>query len=831
MHTVEAIRRINEAIETNSAILNLANLGLENIPDEVFTISNLSWLRLNNNKIKNIPKNITKLHNLTNLYINNNKITNINALLFRLKKLEVIDFSNNNICAIPDEIGQATTLKRIHLANNKLITLPNTIENLLELNYIDLTCNHITQLPQSIATLNINAILLRGNNIIAKGIKEAEQLPTKEYLQYILSHQTDEAKKPLNEAKVVFIGDSSVGKTSLIKMLTTNRYDPNEPTTHVVTIYPWEVQSGENSLTINLWDFGGQDVQHGIHQFFFTERTLYVLVLLSRTEDRHEDVNYWLTLLNQQVGACPILVVINKVDSNPNDIDRASLTRDYTNIVNFCRCSCEMPELINNLKTNIIKSVKKLPHMNDNLLSSWIAIKNEINAMSDNYIDISRFSNIFKKHDSSSADNAQSALLLLLRDIGNVVYFPDDPELSELGVLKPQWVTTGVYSIISDPIIQKFHGIFTFADLKRILDPQDYPTNCQRYVLDIMIKFELCYPLDTPGTYLIPRLLEDQTPRTVSKNFQWSSESLRLILKLDIIPSSLIPKFIVRNHKHVCMGQQWRGGAVLQIGNNLVCIRRAIKNPELSVEITGEIQTRSECLSIIIHQVISLLTRTAKQSLELFIPLKNPRFPAQEKEDEEFLIPMSALKRLERHKVLEYYDARYDIYYNPMDLLSGYKTEMENQSMASEKYFTNRSQVITITASPTIQTNTKIDSKSVSNSNSSSKALQMFNNNYHIIAGELRYISDEILNDNDPIAKQISSKAESLASDIELLKGAETDEAIIKTGLIKKIGSFLKRCTDTTNDFGRLCVQSKEAYESANNLLDIVTNLSSQFGS
>ena len=69
------------------------------------------------------------------------------------------------------------------------------------------------------------------------------------------------------------------------------------------------------------------------HQFFFSERTLYVLVTLARRE--RNEVNHWLKLANQLGDKAPVLVVINKIDEDPQGLDRKSLERDYPNIIGF----------------------------------------------------------------------------------------------------------------------------------------------------------------------------------------------------------------------------------------------------------------------------------------------------------------------------------------------------------------------------------------------------------------------------------------------------------------------------------------------------------------
>ncbi|MCC6279522.1 MAG: caspase family protein, partial [Saprospiraceae bacterium] len=83
----------------------------------------------------------------------------------------------------------------------------------------------------------------------------------------------------VNEAKLIFVGNGRVGKTSLSKVLAGDKFDPGENSTHGVRIKSWPVKLPDGrSLKINVWDFGGQEVYHNTHRFFLTTRALYMLV-------------------------------------------------------------------------------------------------------------------------------------------------------------------------------------------------------------------------------------------------------------------------------------------------------------------------------------------------------------------------------------------------------------------------------------------------------------------------------------------------------------------------------------------------------------------------
>ena len=109
----------------------------------------------------------------------------------------------------------------------------------------------------------------------------------------------------LYEAKLVLVGEGNVGKTTLLKALKGRKDEApqrNEPTTHGVEIdihglrLPHPAQDGVE-IQLNAWDFGGQDVYRVTHQFFFSRRSLYLLVWEPRRGVQQGQVEDWLCLL------------------------------------------------------------------------------------------------------------------------------------------------------------------------------------------------------------------------------------------------------------------------------------------------------------------------------------------------------------------------------------------------------------------------------------------------------------------------------------------------------------------------------------------------------
>jgi len=101
----------------------------------------------------------------------------------------------------------------------------------------------------------------------------------------------------------MILGQGGAGKTTFANLL----LDPNyrvEPgkldstlgiVIHKGVGFP-NTDTNKPFIKANLWDFGGQDIQKMLHQFFITEECLYVLVSDKRAENTNFD--YWFQIIN-----------------------------------------------------------------------------------------------------------------------------------------------------------------------------------------------------------------------------------------------------------------------------------------------------------------------------------------------------------------------------------------------------------------------------------------------------------------------------------------------------------------------------------------------------
>ena len=365
----------------------------------------------------------------------------------------------------------------------------------------------------------------------------------------------------LNELKVLLVGHGSCGKTSLVKRLLGEQFDPRESQTHGINIKTLKLGSKKTRrIKANFWDFGGQEIMHATHQFFLSKRSLYVLVLDGRKE---EDPEYWLQHIRSFGGDSPVMVVLNKIDDNPSfDVNRRFLKEKYQQITSYFRVSCATGAGIADFRKNLEELLSSASVLQTSWPRSWFNVKRQLEGLASDYISIDQYNKICEI-EGVTDQKSKDALVDFLHDLGVILHFRD-LQLEDTHVLDPRWVTEGVYRIINSDLLAEQKGVLRLnqlGDIFRLAEGKKfrYTPDKYDYIVQLMLKFELCYKVGD-SAMLVPDLLDIQEPEI---GFGQES-SLRFVLEYKYLPRSVMPRFIVRMHQDIRGSKSWRTGVELE---------------------------------------------------------------------------------------------------------------------------------------------------------------------------------------------------------------------------------------------------------------------------
>ena len=393
----------------------------------------------------------------------------------------------------------------------------------------------------------------------------------------------------------MLVGEGNVGKTTLLKALKGKAGEApqeHEPTTHGVEIdihglrLPHPAQDGVE-IQLNAWDFGGQDVYRVTHQFFFSRRSLYLLVWEPRRGVQQGQVEDWLNMIRLRVGDDARVIIVSthcKTGERIARIDQPVFKQQYGDmIVGFHEVDSLVPDEatgemvgIAELKKVIAEHASKLEQMGMGFNRDWKAARDELLARPEPRISFDAFSGVCAARGLSGIDT--ETLAHLMHDLGYIVHYSDDEKLRDDVILKPEWLTKAIGFVLEDRTTPKADGILPDNRLYQVWhdhpfkdEPQRYTPDLYPFFLRLMEKYDVSYRLPEGDASLVAQHVPQVRP-----NLPWLPEEepkdnqrrLGMVCVMDEAPPGLVPWMIVRTHDYAYpVGQHslhWQKGMFLR---------------------------------------------------------------------------------------------------------------------------------------------------------------------------------------------------------------------------------------------------------------------------
>lgn len=560
LHGFPALPRLETLDISDNKLLNL---------DDLPELPGLHTLNAGNNTIVDI-RGVSNLKNLNSLYLEGNKIEDIKPLA-ALSELFFLDVEHNEISLI-DYLSKLARLQTLKLNYNKIELIPNSFfDNLPALKELSIAENPITNIPSDI---------LRGG------------------LEAITDYFSSLKKGSIlnDEVKLILIGNSTAGKSTLVRFLKEYIYEEGQNSTHGIALNNWLIDTAGQALKVNIWDFGGQEYYHATHGLFLDDNALYLLVWevdtnrqgLSETliylsgemrsvQLEHFPYSYWLENIRYYAAESSILMLQTKTDlfvpeavgkkyfEQPYFVKSPAYHLSVFNAHKF-KDSSDEPHWLE-FKTFELKLIETLQTEASKYLlgARWIEIRDKIRSFpqSINWMSFTEFEEFCRGIDP--AIELKGLMAYLSGATSTILYYGQNPVLKDIVFLNPQWVTGTIYDILSYDIQEKQGGEFTRIHAGKVLNEKGMGAITDKF-LELMKanQFELIFEKpDKPDTYIAPQYLPETyiDLRGLQKLFPKSFIRFTLYFP-GYLPKSVFIRLMVR-YGNLAEDVYWKYGIVI----------------------------------------------------------------------------------------------------------------------------------------------------------------------------------------------------------------------------------------------------------------------------
>lgn len=391
-------QRIQQVINSKSRTLNLSGLG----------------------KIKQLPPSIKKVTHITKLNISHTSIDDLTPFRYfhQLKYVNLNHSKVNSLQPLKHLIERGVPVK--HSAYNNRIGI------------------YIEHCPLENPPIQVAK---QGGSAILSYWKQQ-----KKYIH-------------LYEAKLIILGSSKTGKTTLVKKLmnpnfTVPRYEQLATTVGVDLHEGWAFPHPSFPtlhFNTNIWDFGAQSARYLTH--FITPQALYIVMANHRTTI--DELDYWLDMVSfgSYTATDPmkngsVLVILNETNHQSIQhlhIENHQKKHPFISLIFMSVDLSKSDVRFEPLKQKIQGLLTQLPLVQGKYPPEWVNIREHLYQLrvTEPYITWETFCKICKKNKVKTQES-QEELCQYLTNIGLLVQYDASSNLEDIIIIDPKWAVEAV---------------------------------------------------------------------------------------------------------------------------------------------------------------------------------------------------------------------------------------------------------------------------------------------------------------------------------------------------------------------------------------------------
>ena len=597
-------------------------------------LTNLTALQM----LKVSGENLSDLSPLTNLIalqilsVSGKKVSDLSPLT-NLTALQLLNIGATKVSDL-SPLTNLTALQKLSLGQTQVSDL-SPLPNLTALQKVNISFTKVSDLSplKKIIEKGITVKwgfsgdgILVANCPLSNPPREIVRQGNAAILRY-WQEQDRIGKKKVNEARLLLVGQGQSGKTTLKdKLKNSNASIPkHDATTLGIDIERIICKNTEgDDFTVQVWDFGGQNIQKYAHQFFMSDSVVYAV--LSNTREQNPNFQYWLNIIELLGKNSPFFIVQNEKDGHAESLkditqiqERFPHTFKSVEQVNLKNAATDPRFEI--LKQRLFYAATQLPHTQKEYLVSFINVREQLEALSKTQqtITFKQFRQLCKTEGIEDTElmNDYARTFTLL---GIALHFADDVHLKTQVFLRPKWIIDALFAVLYADIVETQHGKFSTADAAQIWQEEEYE-DMHGVLLQLMVKFHLCYEIPNTKDYIVPQRLQ-----TRLEAFVPPTDATHIVYRYRFLPSGILTQLTCRLHQRIEDDKVWNDAVQFSTKNGQGHVFVRENSAENHLELFGFGSQKADLINTVVDTIdeIHLNSKFGNLKVEKLVPCPCP---------------------------------------------------------------------------------------------------------------------------------------------------------------------------------------------------------------
>lgn len=642
--------------------------------DELRHLTNLVGLSFYNYFGQYDLKDISWVANLKALNVlglKGAKVEDISPLQAMSEQLVYLDLSNTEVYDLSPLSGMKA-LKYLHLKSAKKVSDISPLASLSQLEFLNLSYTSTSEVASLAPLKKLKKIILDNTQVAdiepLAGFIEADfkvEIEHKyeyvnEFLEaggrYIFLCEVPLTSPPVEvvnkgnaamlawfrerqkpqfkntEIKLILMGNSTSGKTSLTHCLRTGQYQP-PPSTHGIRHELWQPEGRD--LVVHCWDFGGQEYYHATHRLFLSRNAVYALVWDAETnaggmvetqvhypgDERpvweileHYPYQWWLGNIHHFTGGSmtpvPVFLIQNKAERDgPQRISGEVATKfglrdawlDHQLSLEKMGSEARWQRKFEDFTEHLLEALEQQITRHE-FAEYHRDIREEVRRLAAarrQHMPLEEFEALCLR---IAPDYELELVFIYLRDItGDVLYYPNNSRLALKVFLNPAWVCDRIYQVLSRKVRQE-NGLFKLdwvCEALRCEEPEALDFIALMRELDLI--FDDSAPAGQPAShqYVAPQYLPERCPNperlSGAKEYANLSHGFTLWFP-DFLPKSHLARFIARRGHAAEQRLFWKNGLLFKAHGCTALVEQDADQRQIRVEVQAAHPQRGQVL-------------------------------------------------------------------------------------------------------------------------------------------------------------------------------------------------------------------------------------------